>query len=99
MFCILKKWKYVQLLFQKLTQIVEEITLLMIPDEKDWYYLAAKKETALVKEVTSKNNIDFYCLNCLHSFRTENKPKCYEKACKSKKKIEELLCQLKKIMY
>ena len=77
---------------------MEEITLLMIPDEKDWYYLAAKKETALVKEVTSKN-IDFYCLNCLHSFRTENKPKCYEKVCKSKKKIEELLCQLKKIMY
>ena len=65
---------------------MEEITLLMIPDEKDWYYLAAKKETALVKEVTSKNNIDFYCLNCLHSFRTENKPKCYEKVCKSKKK-------------
>ena len=27
---------------------------------------------------------DFYCLNCLHSFRTENKLKCHEKVCKSK---------------
>ena len=27
---------------------------------------------------------DFYHLNCRHSFRTENKPKSYEKACKNK---------------
>ena len=27
---------------------------------------------------------DFYCLNCLHSFRTENKLKSLEKVCKSK---------------
>ena len=25
-----------------------------------------------------------YCLNCLHSFRTENKLKCHEKVCKNK---------------
>ena len=26
-------------------------------------------------EKTSKNNTDFYSLNCLHSFKTENKVK------------------------
>ena len=31
-----------------------------------------------------KNNGDFYCLNCLHSFRIENKLKSYEKVRKSK---------------
>ena len=32
---------------------------------------------------TSKNNGDSYCLNCLHSIRTEYKLKC-EKVCKTK---------------
>ena len=27
---------------------------------------------------------DFCCLNCLHSFRTENKLKSHEKVCKNK---------------
>ena len=35
------------------------------------HYLAVKKLSALLREVTSKNNGDFYCLNSLHSFRTK----------------------------
>ena len=35
-----------------------------------WYYLAVKKLSALLRGITSKNNGDFYCLNCLYSFRT-----------------------------
>ena len=35
-------------------------------------------------KITSKHKGDSYCLNCLHSFRTENKLKCYEKVCKNK---------------
>ena len=31
-----------------------------------------------------KNKIDFYCLNCLHSFRAENKFKSHEKVSKYK---------------
>ena len=27
----------------------------------------------MLKEIISKNNDDFYCLNCLHSFRTKSK--------------------------
>ena len=33
---------------------------------------------------TSKHYGDFYCLNCLHSFRTKNKLKYNEKICNKK---------------
>ena len=33
--------------------------------------------------MTSKKNGDFYCLNCLHSFRTKNKLESY-KICENK---------------
>ena len=55
--------------------------------KKGWYYLAAIKQTALLKEITSKNNANFYCLNYLHSFRTENKLKCHEKYVKVKENL------------
>ena len=43
-----------------------------------------KKFFALLREITSKHNGDFNCLNCLHSFRTENKLKSHEKVCQNK---------------
>ena len=36
------------------------------------------------REITSKHNGRFYCLNCLHSFKTKNKLKCYDKVCENK---------------
>ena len=50
-----------------------QIILLMITDGKKWHYLAVKNLSALFKEITSKHKGNFYCLNCLHSFRAENK--------------------------
>ena len=38
----------------------------------------------LLKGITSKNNDDSYCLNCLRSFRTESKLKSLEKIWKNK---------------
>ena len=38
----------------------------------------------MLRGLTSKHRGDFYCLNCLHSFRTENKLKSHEKVCKNK---------------
>ena len=32
----------------------------------------------------SKHHGDFYCLNCLHSFATENKCESHKKVCKDK---------------
>ena len=42
-----------------------------------------KKLSALFCEITSKHDGDFYCLNCLYSFRTENKLKEHENVCKN----------------
>ena len=43
-----------------------------------------KKLSALLKELTSKRDGDFYCLNCLHSFATENKCESHKKVCENK---------------
>ena len=56
----------------------------MIPNEEKWHYLAVKKLSALLRGITSKNNGDFYCLNCLHSFRTKNKLQSHKKYVKIK---------------
>ena len=38
-----------------------------------WHYLPVKRLSALSRGITSKHNGDFYCLNCIRSFRTKNK--------------------------
>ena len=43
-----------------------------------------KKLSTLIKEVTSKYHGDFYCFNCLHSFRTENRLKSHENVSENK---------------
>ena len=50
--------------------------------QKGSHYLAVRKPSALPRRINSKQDGDFYCLNCLHSFRTENNIKSYEKICK-----------------
>ena len=40
--------------------------------------------SALLKEIAPKHSDNFYCLNCLHSFRTKNKLECHERVCKKK---------------
>ena len=62
----------------------------MIPNEEkeEWHYLAVKQLSALLHGITSKHKGGFYCLNCLHSFRTENKLKSHEKCVKIKISVE-----------
>ena len=57
----------------------------MIPTEEKegWHYLAVKNLSTLLRGITSKHD-DFYCLNCLHFFGTENKLTSYEKVYKNK---------------
>ena len=43
----------------------------------------SKKLSALLGRINSKNNDDFYCLNCLHTFSTENKLKYHETVSKN----------------
>ena len=48
----------------------------MITDGEKWHYLAVKKLSVLRKGITSNHVGDFYCLNCLHWHRTEDKDVC-----------------------
>ena len=59
-----------------------QANLLMISNNKKWHYLAIKDIPMLFREITSKNNGDFYCLNCFSSFRTKNTLKNHENACR-----------------
>ena len=61
----------------------KQVIPLMIPNGKKWHYFAVKELSALLREITSNNDGDFYCLNCLHSFRTKNKIESHKKACKN----------------
>ena len=67
---------------------------LMIVDGKNWHHTALKSEetddgficptkslSRLFNGITSNHNGDFYCMNCLHSFRTYNILKKHEKLC------------------
>ena len=59
-----------------------QVNLLMITDEtNNWHYLAVKSISGLLRGITSNHNGDFYCLNCFHSYTTENKLRKHEKIC------------------
>ena len=40
---------------------------------RQWHYLAVKNLLELLRIITCKYYVDFYCSNCLYSFRTKNK--------------------------
>ena len=71
-----------------------EAVLLMITKGEKWHYIAFKSErtddrfnrpirslSRLFKGITSNHDRDFYCLNFLHSFRTDNALKRHERLC------------------
>ena len=66
----------------------------MITNGKKWHYIALKSErpddgfnrpikslSRLFRGITSNHCGDFYCLNCLHSFKTDNALKRHERLC------------------
>ena len=50
-----------------------QIVLLMISNSENWHYLAVKSLSRLLRGISSNHNSDYYCLNCFHSYKTENK--------------------------
>ena len=56
----------------------------MIPNGEGWHYLAVKNLSALLRGITSKTYSNFYCVNCLRSFKVKNKLKSREKICENK---------------
>ena len=54
----------------------------MITDKtNNWHYLAVKSISGLLRGIISNYNGDFYCLNCFHSYTTENKLRKRERIC------------------
>ena len=59
----------------------KQIILLMISDGQKWHYLVVKSLSGLLRGITSNHKEDFYCLNCFHSYSTENKLEAHKKIC------------------
>ena len=47
--------------------------MILNQEKESWHYLVVKELSALLRGIPSKHDGEFYCLNCLHSFRTENR--------------------------
>ena len=60
-----------------------QIILLVISNGKNWHYLAVKSLSRLLRGISSNHNSDYYCLNCFHSHRTENKLNVCKKICEN----------------
>ena len=61
----------------------KQVILLMITNGEKWHYTAVKRLSGLLRGVTGNNDGDFYCLNCFHSYRTENKLEKHKKICEN----------------
>ena len=56
----------------------------MITDEtNNWHYLAVKRISGLLRGITTNHNGDFYCLNCFHSYSTEEKLRKHKRICEN----------------
>ena len=60
-----------------------QIILLMISNGENWHYLEVKSLSRLLRGITSNHDGDYYCLNCFHSYRTENKLNAHKKICEN----------------
>ena len=61
----------------------KQVILLMITNGEKWHYGVVKRLSGLLRRVTGSNNGDFYCLNCFHSYRIENKLEAHKKICEN----------------
>ena len=62
-------------MFESITR-EKQVFLLMIS--------LVKQLSALARGITSKTNVDFYCLNCIYSFKTKNKLESHKKVSENK---------------
>ena len=58
-----------------------QLILLKISDGQKWHYLVVKNLSGFLRGITSNHKEDFCCLNCFHSYRTENKLESHKKIC------------------
>ena len=77
--------KKINIAYKSKNNLTEErqIILLMISDGQKWHYLVVKNLSGLLREITSNQKEDFYCLNCFHSYKTKNKLEAHKKICEN----------------
>ena len=51
----------------------------MISSGENCHYLVVKNLSRLLRGISSNHDGDYYCLNCFHSYRTENKLNAHKK--------------------
>ena len=39
-------------------------------DDKNWHFVSVKNVQRLCRGIFSNNHNDFYCMNCMHAYRT-----------------------------
>ena len=92
-------WKSLRTIIQQLLLMCknEYISCFHIKTTKSWkpnYYFddskqrtivlsCSKKPSKLLRGITSKHLCGFYCLDCLHSFRTKDRLKSHKKVCEN----------------
>ena len=82
---MLKKKKiYPTYVSKKPQSVKNKAFFLMTPNGDGWHYFAVKNLYALLRRISSKHDGNFYCLNCLHPFRTKNKPESHKNGCENK---------------
>ena len=59
----------------------KQIILLMISNGENC--LVVKNLSRLLRGISSNHDGDYYCLNCFHSYRTENKLNAHKKICEN----------------
>ena len=63
------------------SEFENEVILLMITGGKKWHYLVLNCLSKLLPEITSKNNSDYYGINCVYALKSESKLQSYETVC------------------
>ena len=61
----------------------KQVILLMITNCGKWHYTAVTRLSGSLRGVTGNNNGDFFCLNCFHAYRIENKLEKHKKICEN----------------
>ena len=83
---VLFKTKKIEMAYKSKYNLVRDnqVILLMISNGKNWHYLAVKSLSRVLRGIASNHDGDYYCLNCVHSYRTENKLNVHKKVCENR---------------
>ena len=81
---MLKKKEICPAYISKINSNCEKQILFQLNVIIPYYYYKHYFKWIISRGITSKYHGDFYCLNCLHSFRTKSKLRTHEKVCKNK---------------